>query len=243
MKKLILILFSIFCIGLVQAGSLELYFNGEALQPGATILVIGDPTDDYIQAKVDVKNISGNAIDVKAKKVIHEGDTLAGTMNYFCWGLCFPPFTYNSPNSLNIAPGAVNEEFYGDYQPLGVIGVSKITYVFYDMNNTNDSVAVQVEYKASPASVGNQYAGVKFSEAYPNPAISMVNVDFTLTGNITRASVVVSNMLGCRVKEITLTHISGRIQIPVSELGNGIYFYSLVGNDQVLFTRKFVVKR
>jgi len=243
MKKILLTVLAISTTVLMQAGSLELYFNGTALAPGATIQVVGDPSAEAIQAKLSVKNISAKSLDVKAKKVIHEGDTLPGTTNYFCWGLCFPPFVYESPNVLTIEPGATNEEFYGDYTAFNIPGISRVMFVFFDANQPNDSVAVTVEFNASPASVGDMAKSVKFSEAYPNPATSVVNVDYALTTGISRASVVLTNMLGSRVKEIVLTEQTGRIQIPVSELVNGIYFYSLVANDQVILTRKFVVKR
>jgi hypothetical protein len=243
MKKILLTALSLFTVVLLQASNLELYFGGNMVPHGSTIQVMGDPSDDYIQARVSVKNIGSAAIDVKTKKLINAGDTLPGTLNYFCWGLCFPPFTYISPNSLNIAPGVTNEEFYGDYNANNIPGKSKITYVFFDMNNVNDSVAITVEFNASPASVIDPSEGVKFSEAYPNPATDVVNVDYTLTSRISEAGIVISNMLGCRVKEIALTENSGKIRIPVNELTNGIYFYSLVGNDQVILTRKFVVKR
>lgn len=243
MKKILLTVLAISTTVLLQAGSLELYFNGTALAPGATIQVLGDPSAEAIQAKLSVKNISAKSLDVKAKKVIHEGDTLAGTSNYFCWGLCFPPFVYESPNALTIEPGVTNDEFYGDYTAYNIPGISRVMFVFFDSNQPNDSVAVTVEFNASPASVGDLAKSVKFSEAYPNPATSVVNVDYTLTAGISRASVVITNMLGSRVKEIALTEQSGRLQIPVYELVNGIYFYSLVANQQVILTRKFVVKR
>jgi hypothetical protein len=243
MKKIILTALSLLFAVFLQASSLELYFNGSAVQHSSTVQVIGDPGAEYIQARINVKNISAAALDVKVKKVIHEGDTLPGTMNYFCWGLCFTPFTYTSPNSLNIQPGQTLEDFYGDYNPFNVIGISHITYVFFDMNNVNDSVAITVEFNASPASILDPAAGVKFSEAYPNPAISVVNIDYTLSSSISRAAVVISNMLGCRVKEIPLTESAGKIQLPVYDLVNGIYFYSLVGDDRVILTRKFIVEK
>jgi hypothetical protein len=243
MKKILLTALSLLFIIMMQASSIELYFNGSAVQHGSTVQVIGDPSAEYLQARIGVKNISVAAVDVRAKKVIHEGDTLAGTSNYFCWGLCFPPFTYISPNALSIEPGVTNEDFYGDYNPYTVIGISRITYVFFSASDPNDSVAVIVEYNASPASVIDPSASVKFSQAYPNPAVSVVNVDYTLPATISHATVVISNMLGSRVKEIALTDHSGKVQLPVYDLVNGIYFYSLVGDDQVILTRKFIVKK
>lgn len=245
MKKNLLLAFAIlFTTGLFSQ-SLSLIYESNPLAPGATIQVIGDPTAEYIQAKIDVKNNSATPLDVKVKKVIlNPTDTLPGTKNYFCWGLCFLPTTYVSPNFITIAGSQTISDFYGDYNPNLVVGVSKVTYVFFDQNNVNDSVAVQVEYNASPASIGeNQAAGFTLSGAYPNPAITATSVDYKLPVNTRKASIVVTNMLGARVKEIAVTDIAGNLQIPVSDLLNGVYFYSLVADDRFVMTRKFVVKK
>lgn len=242
-RNLLIVLVFLFANGLF-AQNLSLIFEGNAIAHGATIQVIGEPTAEYIQAKVDVKNNGTAAIEAKVKKIVNAGDTLAGTTNYFCWGMCFLPTTYVSPNIITIAPDQVISDFYGDYNPNMVIGVSRVTYVFFDQNNVNDSVAVTVEYNASPASVGDLISsGVRMSEAYPNPAVNLVNIDYELPQSARKASVVVTNMVGCRVKEVALTNLSGKASVTISDLRNGIYFYSLVVDDQFLMTRKFVVKR
>jgi hypothetical protein len=245
MKKILL---SLFCLSLfsgIFAQSFSLtYTDGTAINAGATVQFLGDPTDEVIQAIVYVKNNSAETKEVKVKKVINAGDTLPGTINTFCWGLCFPPDTYWSPFSQMIEAGAVCTQFYGDYNPLTVPGISKIRYVFFDVNNTNDSVAVMIEYNASPASVNEELArSVKFSEAYPNPAIESVSVDYVISTYVNKASIVIMNMMGSRVKEVSLDNRSGKVRINVSDLINGIYFYSLVADDQLVLTRKFVVKR
>jgi len=243
MKKILLSLLCLTLFSGVFAQSFSLTFaDGTAISPGATIQFLGDPTDDVIQAAVYVKNNSNAAKDVKVKKVINDGDTLTWTVNTFCWGLCYPPTTYVSI-SLNIQPGAICDQFQGDYNPTNVPGISKIMYVFFDENNINDSVAVVVNYNASPASAGDELVNlVKFSDAYPNPAISLVNVDYTVPEMVSKATITITNLLGNKVKEFNLDNRSGKIQIPVYDLVNGFYFYSLLADDQLLITRKFIVR-
>jgi hypothetical protein len=215
--------------------------NGVAINAGSTVYILGEPTDDIIQAKIWVQNNATVAKDVKVKKI--HLNVLPNTLNYFCWGVCYGPDTYESPFAQSIAAGAVNDQFYGDYSPLTVPGKSTIMYTFFDAANLNDSVSVVVEFNASPASVGNDLAaGVMFSEAYPNPAITRMNVDYELPAYVNQASIRITNMLGARVKEIKLEELSGTARIEVSELLNGIYFYSLLADDNLVLTRKFVVK-
>jgi hypothetical protein len=245
MKKILLSLLCLLFFSGIFAQSFSLLdTNGVAISPGATIMFVGEPTDDVIQAIVLVKNNSDVAKDVKVKKVINAGDTLAGTVNTFCWGLCFPPTTYVSPISQTLQPGDTCDQFFGDYNPTNVYGASKIMYVFFDVNNTNDSVAVLVKYNASPAIISDDLISlVKFSDAYPNPAINVVYVDYTIPESVNSASIVITNMLGSKVREVNLGNRSGKARIGVADLVNGIYFYSLIADDQLLLTRKFVVRR
>ena len=84
---------------------------------------------------------------------------------------------------------------------------------------------------------------MKFSGAYPNPAINVVYVDYSIPEPINNTSIVITNMLGLKVKEVNLGDRSGKARIAVTDLINGIYFYSLVADDQLLLTRKFIVRR
>jgi hypothetical protein len=245
MKKILLSALSVIITVSLYSQSLSLIFNGEPISPGTTVQVMGDPTDPYLQAKAGVKNNSADSIEVKVKKHINAGDTLPNTMNVFCWGLCFPPNTYVSPTSILIGPDQVNDtSFYGDYFPNGVIGISRISYIFFDVNNVNDSVWFMVEYNASPAFVAEDLLSrIALSDAYPNPAVGTVNFDYRLPEDTRKSNIIISNILGARVKEVQLTGISGTINIPVGDLVNGIYFYTLSVNDHLLVTRKFVINR
>ncbi len=215
--------------------------SGVAIDAGSTITITGDPADDILQAKIYVKNKSGYSKDVKVKKT--EVTVLGGTSNYFCWGACYDPSTFESPFAQTIEAGAVNEQFYGDYSPLNVAGTSTIRYTFFDAFNPDDSIAVNVAFNASPSSIDEQLAGkVIISNAYPNPAKEVVFVDYKLSGMVNDLSVQVTNMLGSRVKEIQLVELQGTARIGVAELPDGIYFYSLVADGKSVLTRKFVVK-
>lgn len=245
MKKIIL---SLFCLALYSgsfAQSLSLSFtNGDPINSGSTVQFVGDPSDETIYAYINITNLTAIAKTVSIKKVIHEGDTIPGTWNTFCWGVCYSDTTYISPFPQTIQPGITSDGFSGDYSPKNHLGISTISYVFFNVDDRNDSVSVVVEFKASPASVGNEPDGlVKFSGAYPNPAVNDVYVEYSIPVTFNRASIIISNMLGSRVKEVSLTERSGKASITVTDLTNGIYFYSLIADDQLLQTRKFVVRR
>jgi hypothetical protein len=240
-------LLAIFCLSLsygVFGQSLSLLHEGVALDPGATLQVIGDPSAEIIECYLSVINHNANETKVvKVKKIVSEGDTLAGTTNAFCWGACYADTTYVGFASVFIQPLDTASEFIGDYRPNQVPGISKVRYVFFDDIDRNDTVTITIEYKTSAASVGDDLAeNSNISGVYPNPVSDIAYIDYSIPGSVKDASIVITNLLGARVKEVRLESRSGKTGIHVSEMVSGIYFYSLIADSQVVVTRKFVVK-
>ena len=77
-------------------------------------------------------------------------------------------------------------------------------------------------------------------EIYPNPANDFVNFDVEMNG-VQSASIVINNIMGQKVisQDISDSHVC----INVSDLADGIYFYSLIVNNETVKTNKFVVRR
>ena len=109
MKQFLLSILLVGLTGFLFGQSLELIHDGNTIESGSTLYILGDPTDEVIQVKLDVKNTSASSINVKVKKVIQPGDTIPLTSNYFCWGACYPPFVYES-GEVAIEGGATNSE-------------------------------------------------------------------------------------------------------------------------------------
>ncbi len=243
MKKILLLALSVTLTAGLQAQSLSLSYSGGPIQPGSTIQIMGNPMDDPIQMDIQTTNNTSVPVSVKIRKIINAGDTISGTTNTFCWGVCYPPNIYLSPNALTIDPGATVDEFDGDYTPAGINGISTISYVFFNTADTNDAVKVTVQYNASPTGVAEKLLEkVNFSSAYPNPASKNVNFNYSLPVDFNSANLTISNILGTVVREVKINNISGSLQIPVSELSDGIYFYSLKVNEQLLLTKKMIVR-
>lgn len=124
------------------------------LEDGQVITVTGSPDDDLITARIDVTYTGPDSLSVRVRRV--ENNLVEGTTNYFCWGLCYTPMVDTSSRIITIQSGETSSEFYGDYQPKGNAGSSSITYYFYNPENPNQEVGVEVHYKAeasTPASI------------------------------------------------------------------------------------------
>jgi hypothetical protein len=241
MKKTILLIAFAFAscyYGFSQ--SLSLADSTGPLSNNATIARRGHPADDEIVAYVFVHNNTASAIDVMVKKV--ELNILTGTANTFCWGLCFPPNVFVSPDSKTINANSWDSiDFSGHYNPTGVIGASSLRYVFFNRANPSDSVCVNVSYEAWTLGIDNQVAKNTLSGAYPNPANNMVSFEYA-SNNDNTGSVVIRNIVGAIVKQSNLASTSGKVNVNTADLADGIYFYSLVVNGTSVTTKKLVVR-
>ena len=241
MKKIVLIVFFAFSIcayGFSQ--SLALADSAGPVANNSTIIWSGHPNDAEIVSYIFVKNTTSVAIAVKVKKV--ELNLGSGTINTFCWGLCFPPNVYVSPDPLTISAHATDSvDFAGHYTPSGFDGLSTIRYVFFNTANPSDSVCFNVSYDTYPLGVSNQTIKNSLSGAYPNPANNVVNFEYSLNVD-NQGSLIIRNLLGLVVKQSDLSSSENKLSILTSDLPDGIYFYSFVVDGRTTLTRKLLVK-
>jgi hypothetical protein len=240
MKKFFLISYLlgvVACLGYSQ--SLTLSNQTGPLANGATVNIAGLPTDDEIVVEVNISNTTSDSIPVKCKKV--ELNMVPGTFSLFCWGLCFAPNVFESPDPLYIHANSTDtNNFSGHYLPSGFPGLSTIRYVFFDERNPNDSVCFVVNFQAYPLGINNPGNSLSIS-AYPNPASGRVTIDFSGI-NGAQGTILLRNILGETLNEYPVTVASGQVTFDAAELPAGVYFYSAVVNGGAVATKKLVVR-
>jgi len=238
-KYLLLFCLTIITTSFAYSQSLTLSDSAGPIANNSTKLIYGSPSADEILSHVFVTNTTASTMRVKVKKV--ELAILEGTMNLLCWGLCFDPTVYVSPDPLDIAAGATNNaDFSGHYIPGGVIGISTIRYVFFNDANPSDSVCFTVDYDTYPQSISKQ-SDIASTHAYPNPANNSVNFTCSVPQG-SDAKLIIRNLLGTVVGDFDINGNSGKLNVNTSDLADGIYFYSVVLNGNPQFTKKLVVR-
>ncbi|HLO91944.1 MAG TPA: T9SS type A sorting domain-containing protein [Lentimicrobium sp.] len=212
---------------------------------GQTIELFCPASVGLTSFKLDVLNSATVAKSVKVKKM--QLSMLPGTEDYLtiCWESCYPPFIFESPTAIAIEPSALCTNFEGDLSyPTTVKGTSTVKFVFFDEANTNDSSYVIVNYNIGTIGIAENLIKLsKVSNAYPNPASSVVNFDYQLPANANNAKININNLLGTTVSSIELVKNEGKASLSLSNLKDGVYFYTLIINNTATVTRKFVVKR
>ena len=240
MKKTVLLFSFLFFVSAIFAQSILFYdHDGNMIDNGSTIELLDEPTVGEILFEMNIQNSSDGEMNIYCKKI--HVSVMDETMNVFCWGMCFGPDTYVSPSPLTIAAGETTADgiFSGHYMPGGVEGPTTVQYVFFDEANPNDSSYVTVRYVGGFTGLNNFENQV--SEIYPNPATDYSTIDFNLNYN-TSASIILTDLTGSRVKEISLEGNRGSAIIDVNDLYSGVYFYTIITDGQALKTGKLVVK-
>jgi hypothetical protein len=204
--------------------------------------ISGPSSGEMLEAKFKVKNSGNTSKSVAIRKIII--DTIPGSSVSFCWGIhCYGDQMYDCFNDpIVMAPGDIDSSFVGSYNPRDTPGSSHVRYLFYDVNNPNDSASVLIEYDAIITGIEKLHTGEMLSPAFPNPANSIVNIKYLFNKEYKNRSLKIYNVLGTLLKEIPLNEKEGSAKIPVNEMETGIYFYSLVADGKTLATQKLLVR-
>lgn len=241
-KRSIFTLLFLAVMGWVSAQSLRFELDGNVYEEGETI-ICNAPTEwgEYLQ-DMQMKNLTDQDLNVLVKKEVIED--LEGVTNYFCWGLCFGPDTYVSPNPVAVPANSVTSvgalSFHAMFDE-AVFGKVQVRYSAYDERHPEDAVTINVIFHKSGEGV-HEVSAVRFGQAYPNPASSIVNFDYNINAS-DRASVSVYNLLGQEVKSQQVNGVQGHLSVSVADLNEGIYFCKLFVNGCAVSTEKFVVKK
>jgi len=243
MKKILLsmavVLLTVFY---ANAQSYTLEWGGEVLADTITLNPFSvDDTEIVFEA------IFNNLTDVGAniKVIRNEISIVEGTVNSFCWDLCFPPFVDTSGNFIYIPAGGQSEEaaFSAHFEIHDAIGISVIEYTFYNMDNPDENVKIVVNFDTSPTAISeNLHDNIWVSDVYPNPATSFVKIDYKLPREVEAAGIKIVNLLGSVVKEQLIDTQNSSVQIDINDINSGIYFYSLFVNGEVFSTKKLIVR-
>jgi len=211
------------------------------LANNATVLKSGTTNTGEIIKYIGVKNNTSSSLNVLVKK--NYINILPGTLNVFCWGLCFGPEVFVSPDPISIDPGIINvTDFSGHYDPYAVSGISTIRYTFWVDGNTNDSVCFNVNFAAYPLGLDDLNQKTSLPNAFPNPSNYVVSIEYILPSGSQSCQVIIRNILGVIVKQEPVIKTSGKVIFQVYDLSDGIYFYSLVVNGEIAITKKMVIK-
>lgn len=237
MKKIVLFLVAIAFLS-ANAQSLKFFYQGEEVHDTVLLEVAG--LNAIEEFTVNILNNTDNELEITvAKENIMELD---GSMNTFCLGACYDPSVTIAPVPLVLAAHTQStfDDFHLMYNSGRFMGISLVKYTF-----TIGEEVYSLVMKYSSLALGiSQNVKVKQLNSYPNPCTDRVKIQYNLSGyaHSEDAKIVITNLLGKKMQEKSLQNLSGDVMFDVEDFPAGIYFYSIEVAQQVLATKKLIVK-
>jgi hypothetical protein len=231
--------------------SIELFYSDTVFNPD-TILVDVRASGDH---HLGLINTSNNSINLMVKREIIS--PLSDAENYFCFYECLSSATnqlstaYPFPAGDTFSLKHTGDEylyFYTHYDPdttpdhSGERGIYIVKFEFYDNANPVDKSSVVFKFNSNRLGIADNQTEAISLHAYPNPATSKVFIHYNLKNQASKARILVSNLVGTTVKSIPVSSANNKLEMDVSDLASGIYFYSLEVNGKNSLTKKLVVK-
>ena len=208
----------------MSAQSMELV--NPAVQVNATAATLTGAGE--MVAEWPVTNISDVQISVKcSRSVIAE---VAGTSNYFCWGVCYGETTNVSLLAQTIQASDTNHTFYAHYKPLGNPGQTIIRYCFFNTANPADQACQNVSfcYESDCAMEVSEQNSTKFELVGSNPLKGLSFINYRLHAGETQGQLLITNLQGELVKKSVVKGNSGSILLNAQDFASGIYHFTLM---------------
>lgn len=160
----------------------------------------------------------------------------------------FPELTKDVTKPVFDANGKITSEF--SFKAINYVGlISLLTAAVQELNTELTQVRQDLEeYKANDA-VRNQIIqnssslnGYSIEQNIPNPFSDRTSIRFQLAPGVETATLSIFNLNGAFVRDYQLNGNAGEVEILASEIGKGMYIYSLNQNGQEIISKRMIIK-
>ena len=245
MKRLILSISVLISFSMIAGAQILLSNDSGNDITNDTLFINGFSHEDYIKVHIYFTNDSDETHEVLVRKIEH--DIADGSECVFCWDdYCFSPQVFEVDNPIVLEPGESSSatDFYSDFYPMGVDGISYVEFEFFNDRESFEPVSVVIKFviTADQTSVFQpDITRWSLSDPQPNPARGHTWINYSLPAGSSNAQIVVRNLLGKSVLTENIDFGSNRVRINTQNMNNGIYIYSLMIDNQVVESKRLVV--
>jgi hypothetical protein len=258
MIKKILFIASLFCVGFVSAQSFQLLdYNGLDIS-NTNHYEYGTPAELGLTG-FQIENLTGfsKSFSVKAERVYYDGEEIFGCNNL---QVCYDAACHSlvpSISGVQVVNNGVGDVVAANSTYID-LKISPITacwndcandsavwiVTIYDAANPTDEVSATIVWRcgAPPVSVNeisNEYVRLN---AFPNPALSDLNISYSIDASFDNAIIDVYDMLGKKMISKELNRAKGQVNLDVEPLDAGVYFYAIKIDGQTIRTERVVVR-
>lgn len=244
MKKLLLslaLMLSVFSLS-AQKFTVTEKTTGNIVENGANFYVYGEG-NAWGELLLELLVTANEDVNLIAERI--ELQVVEGTYNMICLDQCYAPSMSVTP-AVPFAAGDT-KDFSMHYQYENsfddVVGQEQfIQYNLYE-EGSHEMFVITVTFKYSANGISDNSIVEEFSNAYPTPAKDVVSFDYNFSSSANDAYVAIYSMTGQEVMRSAINDLQGKVSFNVSDLADGVYFYSLVVNGETVKSSKLVVRK
>lgn len=206
------------------------------------ITVVASPDSASIKFAHSIKNTTVSEqsfkISVTVESITEGHEYSLCDQNY-----CYPPrdesFTSDELNFLD--PDAQTDEwFYLQLNPNGAEGATTLTVRFFLADDEADFVEYTITFDIRTMSV-DKWGDENVSVVYPNPASGEAFVDLNGISLLQGGAIEFYDATGEFAKSIPLFASVGALEIDLSDLTPGAYYYAIVSRGEAIKRGKIIV--
>ncbi|MFC3417105.1 T9SS type A sorting domain-containing protein [Algoriphagus hitonicola] len=147
---------------------------------------------------------------------------------------------------LTMEPGEIITDVYVEFS-LGIAETrGSFDLFFVNVDNIRDAFLVEAQYDVTnPERKVDEfdYEALSLSDVYPNPSNRVAHFDYLIKNRSAVAKISINSFIGNPVAEYELDPERTTLQVNVSDLNPGVYFYTLFVDNKNIVTKKLVVKK
>lgn len=234
----IILLFLLLSSHIALTQSLEVWTNEKDL--------ITCPMGSIVETNVSFRNISDHPIVLQVKKLKEKLQKNQGA--FFKLGHKMTGLRNSmSQNTYTLQPGETSSEFVAYFSTGFHEGKSEVVYRFFNKEKKSDYEDIVIAYDVSSNIKTNKLFvnhQINISFMYPNPATHYGEFAYKMSIEAaSKAEITLHNVLGSEVGRYNLPSNENILRINFKELDAGVYFYTLMLDDQTVITKKFMVRK
>lgn len=213
--------------------------SGQAhLSTNRPTLAYSGPDTVRLNANVTIDNNSTQTLHLVVERI--NKIMTPGHSTYFCWTTCYDTSTTLSDPAV-VGAGISNSTFEGWVIPGGISGRDTVTYRFYDNTGISDTLTLTFTYDFGVTGI-DELARSKYSFAISgaNPSDAVTEISYSVNG-AQNPVLVISNILGSKIKEVKLDPSYKSATLPTADLANGNYICTLIADNVRIGSKKLVI--
>ena len=216
--------------------------SGNVVENGASYYVYGDGAANYGELILDLRITANEDVNLVAE--VETIQAVTGTYNSICLDQCYAPGITTTPVVAFAAGESKDFAMHYMYENTmeEVLGQEQIMKYYVHEEGGSEMFIVNVTFKYSLDVIDDYSSAEVFSNAYPMPARDVVNFDYNFATSVV-GKVAIFNMMGQEVLRNEINGMSGKASINVSDLADGIYFYSLIINGKTEKSNKLIIRK